>query len=238
MTDPLACNARPRLLDLFCGAGGAAKGYADAGWDVIGVDLNPQPNYPYEFVQEDALAVLRALPRGARIGDERGHSRWDFAAIHASPPCQNKSRMTNCRPGLAETYPDLIGPVRELLIEVGLPWVIENVEGSDLRDPVWLCGFMFGRALYRHRGFETNWPLAQPKHPEHVIPASKAGHWKPGTIMSVAGHVAPVALARAVMEMGWTTREELAEAIPPYYSEHVGRALIEHLRIPSSEAVA
>lgn len=222
---------RPLLLDLFCGAGGATQGYVNAGFDVIGVDLNPQPNYPHPFVQEDALALLRALPRGGRIEvGGREFSRWDFEAVHASPPCQGYSNMSNCRPGLADSYPRLIGPVRDLLDEWGLPWVIENVPlaRSEMREPVTLCGFMFGRELYRHRLFEVGggWTFDQPDHPAHTVPASKAGHWRPGTIMSVAGHVAPVAKAREVMEIDWTTREELAEAIPPYYAEYVGRQLL------------
>ncbi len=109
--------------------------------------------------------------------------------------------------------------------------MIENVPGSPLVDPITLCGHMFGYELYRHRLFESSVPLAAPMHPEHVKPASKAGHWKPGTIMSVSGHVAPVALAREIMGIDWTTREELAEAIPPYYTEHIGRQLIEAIGV-------
>jgi DNA (cytosine-5)-methyltransferase 1 len=184
-------------------------GYHRAGFNVVGVDINPQPRYPFEFHQADALTFLLL--------------HWsEFDAIHASPPCQPDSAMSNCRPGLAERYARLIEPARDLAKATGLPYVIENVVGSTLIEPVMLCGFMFGRGLYRHRLFEANFPLPQPEHLAHTIPASKAGHWRPGTIMSVAGHVAPVAEARRVMEIDWTTRDELAEAIPPYYSEYVG----------------
>lgn len=210
---------RPRLLDLCCGAGLISKGYHEAGFDVFGVDIAPQKHYPYEFRQDDAIEFLRWQWTSGRV--------YQYDAIHASPPCQRHSRMSNCRPGLSSMYDDLIDDLRVMLAGIGLPYVIENVEGSPLRDPVMLCGFMFGRELYRHRLFETNWPLSQPDHPEHTIPASKAGHWVPGTVMSVAGHVAPMWKAREVMECDWTTRDELVEGVPPYYvSEHVGRQLL------------
>ncbi len=198
-----------KLLDLFCGAGGASMGYHHAGFKVVGVDLNPQKNYPFEFHQGDALEFLK----------EHGH---EFDAIHASPPCQRHSAMSNCRPGLAESYPDLVAPTRDLLIANRKPWVIENVPGSPLMDPVTLCGHMFGLELYRHRLFETSFLMLEPEHPEHTVPASKAGHWKPGTIMSVSGHIAPIAKAREVMGIDWTNREELAEAIPPAFTKYVG----------------
>jgi DNA (cytosine-5)-methyltransferase 1 len=204
----------PRLLDLFCGAGGASAGYVMAGYEVVGVDLNPQPNYPFHFLQADALRSLC----------DNGLLR-EFDAIHASPPCQGYSAMSNCRPGVAAKYPRLIEPVRLALEQIGLPYVIENVPGAPLIDPVVLCGQMFGLELYRHRLFESNVPLKAPEHPAHVIPASKAGHWKPGTIMSVAGHAAPIAHARKIMGIDWCSRDELAEAIPPAYTEWIGRQL-------------
>ncbi len=209
--------SRPLLLDLFCGAGGAAMGYHRAGFDIVGIDIAPQPNYPFTFVQGDALELAF-------------HWNWsDVAAVHASPPCPRFSAMTNCRPGVAGTHPDLITPTRYCLQRTGLPWVIENVPGSPLRDPVVLCGQMFGLALYRHRLFESNVPLEQPGHPRHIVPASKAGHWRPGTIISVSGHVAPVAVARDAMGIQWTTRDELSDMIPPAYTEHIGRQLLERI---------
>lgn len=219
--------SKPRLLDLFCGAGGAAMGYHRAGFEVVGVDIKPQPNYPFEFWQSDALDALR---------DE--DFLVDFDAIHASPPCQAYSSMTNCRPGLACAYPDLVGPTRRLLEATGLPYVIENVPNAPMRADVTLCGQMFGLPLYRHRLFESSVLLTQPEHPEHVIPASKAGHWKPGTIMSVSGHVAPIKIAREAMGIDWTNREELAEAIPPAYTEHVGRDLLAAIQHALVEAAA
>ena len=205
---------RPRLLDLFCGAGGAAMGYHLAGFEVVGVDIRPQPRFPFAFHQADALA----FPLDG------------FDAIHASPPCQRFSAMTSCRPGLAGEYPDYVAAVRSALRATGLPYVIENVPGAPLENPVTLCGRMFGLRLYRHRLFESNVPLVAPPHPEHVIPASKAGHWKPGTIMSVAGHFAPVSEGRAAMGITWMNRDEMGEAIPPAYTLWVGAHLMQHIK--------
>jgi DNA (cytosine-5)-methyltransferase 1 len=223
---------RPLLLDLFSGAGGAGAGYHRAGFDVVGVDLSAQPNYPFDFRQDDAMELL---------ADRVWMAQFD--AVHASPPCQRKSRMTNCRPGLAATYPDLVAPVRELLAEWGGPWVIENVEGAGLPGQddlfgahgVMLCGSMFGLALYRHRWFSASFPLRAPGHPRHLIPAARAGHWRPGTIISVEGHCSPIGLAREVMGIDWTTRDELSEAIPPVYTEYLGGFLLERA---ASRAVA
>jgi len=213
MTEPVRDADEVRILDLFCGAGGAAMGYHRAGFTVVGVDINPMPRYPFEFIQADAMS----FPLDG------------FAAIHASPPCQRYSAMSTCRPGLSDEYPDYIGLTRARLQASGVPWVIENVPGSPLRSPVTLCGFMFGLRLYRHRLFETSFQLPAIAHPEHTTPASKAGHWEPGTIISVAGHIAPIAEARAAMGIDWMRREELAEAIPPAYTEWVGAALMAEL---------
>jgi DNA (cytosine-5)-methyltransferase 1 len=208
---------RPKVLDLFCGAGGASMGLWRAGFDVTGIDIVSMPNYPFEFHRADALEYVA----------EHGHK---FDAFWAGPPCQRYSKMSNCRPGLAATYPDLVGPTRDALDVLGLPYVIENVVGSTVRPDVTLCGFMFGRDLYRHRVFESNRMLWEPRHVPHTMPASKAGHWRPGTVMSVSGHFAPVAHARKIMEIDWTNREELAESIPPYYAEFIGRQIIEQTR--------
>jgi DNA (cytosine-5)-methyltransferase 1 len=205
-----------KLLDLYCGAGGAAMGYARAGFDVTGVDLHPMPRYPFTFVQGDALRYLSA------------HAR-SFVAVHASPPCQAYSAMSACRPGLAGRSPDLIGRTRTALNRSRLPYVIENVPGSTVRPDLVLCGQMFGLRLYRHRLFESNTPLPQQQSCEHRIAGSKAGHWQPGQIISVSGHCAPIALAREAMGIDWMRRAELAEAIPPAYTEHIGAALRLHI---------
>ena len=176
--------------------------------------MNPQPDYPFEFCQADALE----FPLGG------------FDAIHASPPCQSYSVMSACRPGLAGTYQDLVATIRERLTGSGLACVIENVPGSPLKNPVTLCGQMFGLPLYRHRLFETNFNVRVPLHPIHMTPASKAGHWKPGTIMSISGHVSPIAEARRAMGIDWMSRDALVEAIPPAYTKFIGEQLRTHLR--------
>lgn len=208
-----------KLLDLFCGAGGAAVGYARAGFEVTGVDIEPQRNYPFPRYTENAFDTLDRIISRPDL--------WNIQAIHASPPCQPYSYMSACRPELVDEYLALIEPVREALIATGLPYVIENVPGAPLIDPVMLCGRMFGRDLYRHRLFELGgFSVEPPEHPPHLIPASKAGHWVPGTVMSVAGHFAPVAHARLIMDIDWMNREEMAEAIPPYFTEYIGLALM------------
>lgn len=196
-----------RILDLFCGAGGAAMGYHRAfpGAEIVGVDINPQPRYPFVFMQADAMT----------------YPLNGFDLIHASPPCQRFSAMTSCRPGLGGEYPDLVAGTRLRL--TGHSYVIENVPGSPLVAPVVLCGSMFGLPLYRHRLFEASFNITAPQHPPHLIPASRAGHWEPGTIISVAGHVSPIAEARRAMGIDWMTRDELSEAIPPAYTEWIGR---------------
>ena len=216
---------QPWMVDAFCSAGGATKGYQRAGFRVLGVDIVDQPNYcGDDFVKADAVEFLR----------DRGHM---FAVAHASPPCQGYSGMTACRPGVGETYPQLIDVTRYELQQIGIPWVIENVAGSGLprqddllgASGVELCGAMFGLPLYRHRLFETSFPVAAPPHPKHLIPASKAGHWEPGTVISVAGNCSPIELAREAMGIDWMTRDELAEAIPPAFTEYLGRLMIAKL---------
>jgi len=203
------------LLDLFCGAGGAAMGYYRAGFDVVGVDINPQSRYPFEFHQGDAMT-------------------WPlegFDAIHASPPCQAYSVASKCRPGLAETYPDLVASVRELLKASGLPYVIENVLGAPMINPTLLCGQMFGLDLFRHRLFESNIELPFMLHGHSKVGSqaggsSYKGGWRPGKIISVAGNCAPIAEARRAMGIDWMDRRGLAEAIPPAYTEWVGAQLL------------
>lgn len=131
---------KPRLLDLFCKAGGAGYGYWQAGFDVVGVDIEPQKRYPFTFIQADALEYL------ARHGGE-------YDAIHASPPCQAFSKMKNPDKAHRKAHPDLVDPVRELLMRTGRPYIIENVPGAPLLSPVTLCGSQFGLKVYRHRVF-------------------------------------------------------------------------------------
>ena len=216
-----------RILDLFCGAGGAAVGYARAGFEVVGVDIYPQPNYPFDFIEADALGLL-LLP-----------SFLDgFDAVHASPPCQAYSDLQR---RTRRTYPDLIGPVRERLEATGLPWVIENVDGAPLRDPVVLCGTMFpGLRVLRHRLFETSFPVAQPRHPArhplvftHDKRKAHYGRLDQATsyVQVTGGGNCTVANKRAAMGIPWMTGRELNEAIPPVYTQYVGAALRESLTL-------
>ena len=206
---------RPRLLDLFSGAGGAAVGYHRAGFEVVGVDIAPQPNYPFEFHQADALD----FPLDG------------FDAIHASPPCQAYSAMSVCRPGLADEYPQLVDLTRARLAGTDAPWVIENVVGADLRNPTMLCGQMFDLPLYRHRLFETSFSMPLVMHPPHGQLGSAAGHWTPGRIISVSGNCSPISLAQEAMGIDWMNRAELVEAIPPAYTEFIGRHLLAQLEV-------
>lgn len=205
---------RPRLLDLYSCAGGAGYGYHLAGFDVVGVDINPQPNYPFEHHVADAVEYLL----------EHGH---EFDAIHASPPCQ---AYTNAQRIQGNTHPDLVAPTRNALEAVGRPWVIENVPGSPLRSPQVLCGAMFGLGTYRHRWFETSWPLLAPFEPPHTAPVAKMGRPpKAGEFMHVVGNFSGVVQARRAMGIDWMTRDELRESIPPAYTAHIGTQLINHL---------
>jgi len=139
-----------RLLDLFCCSGGAGVGYHRAGFDVVGVDIDHQEEYPFEFVQGNALEYVK----------EHGHK---FDVIHASPPCQHFTKYKNCRKDIAERYEDLIQPTRDVLQASGKPYVMENVVGSPLLAPITLCGSMFGLDVRRHRLFESNMELTPPK---------------------------------------------------------------------------
>ncbi len=212
-----------RLLDLFCGAGGAAMGYHRAGFDVVGVDIEPQPNYPFEVHCRDALAVIDDL-------DYFG----DFDVIHASPPCQRYSDLAK-RNGNGADWPDLIAPIRELLEQTGLPWVIENVEGAPLRDPIMLCGTMFpGLRVLRHRLFESSVPLTPPAHGDHPLVFThdkRKAHYgeldqDTSFVQVTGGGNATVANKAAAMDIDWMTGAELNEAIPPAYTQFLGEQLL------------
>lgn len=218
--------SRPILLDLFCGAGGAAMGYHRAGFDVVGVDIKPQPHFPFEFIQADWEEPLGILPG---LWERQGRPY----AIHASPPCQAYSTMTK-KWGRSAEHPDLVEPVREHLEMIGAPFVLENVVGSPLVDPVMLCGTMFGLVgsdwhLRRHRIFEP--------HGFDLWPPASCAH-RPGYAMAVYGHpggsskrdpkarFGSFAEWQRAMGIDWMTAAELAEAIPPVYTEHIGAELI------------
>jgi DNA (cytosine-5)-methyltransferase 1 len=205
----------PKLLDLFCGAGGAAKGYAMAGYEVLGVDKFKQPRYPYEFVQADALE----FPLDG------------FDVIHASPPCQAYSATQSIWDW--RHYPKVIEELRQRLDNRGIPYIIENVAGAPLIDPIMLCGAMFpGLFVYRHHRFETNWQLRQPPHPEHTVRQAKLGRpVKEGEFMQVVGNYSNRPYARKAMGIDWMTRDELTQAVPPPYTEWIGRQLLARTNI-------
>lgn len=233
-TDARELTAAPILLDAFCGAGGAGEGYRRSGFDVIGVDHKRQPNYPFQIFYGDVIEILGA------ILDGRWVERWGLPmpqGIHASPPCQAHSDLRH-RTGLE--YPELVAPVRELLEETGLPWIIENVEGAPLRDPVTLCGTMFpGLRVLRHRLFESNFPLETPAHPTEPHPPvfttdKRKSHYgkldQDISFVSVTGGGnCSIANARSAMGIEWMTKPELNEAIPPAYTEYLGRQLLSHI---------
>jgi DNA (cytosine-5)-methyltransferase 1 len=204
---------KPLLLDLFCCAGGAARGYQQAGFHVVGVDIKPQPRYAGdEFIQGDALEYVA----------EHGH---EFDAIHASPPCQGYSEMTPIK--YRADHPDMIEPTRNLLQAIGKPYVIENVEGAKLalNNPVMLCGSMFGLPLQRHRYFEI-WPEVFALLPpcNHSIPPILIT----GTTTRFGGkYEFPVDVCKVAAGIDWMTRKELDQAIPPAYTEWIGQHLMD-----------
>jgi hypothetical protein len=188
--------SRPRLLDLMCGGGGAAVGYHRAGFEVVGVDIRPQPHFPFEFVQADALT-------------------WPldgFDAIHASPPCQYYANVTRWR-GQQAHHPDLIHAVRVRLVRAGVPWVIENVPEAPVRRDLLLCGSMFGLAVRRHRAFETSWrafSLLPPCRHHLLLPFMHKGERAYADAMGCT----------------WMTKEEARDAIPPAYTTFIGALLL------------
>ena len=214
-----------RLLDLFCGAGGAAMGYSQAGFtEIVGVDINPQPNYPFEFIQDDVLwyAKLGSLPNG-------------FDLIHASPPCQEHVKLAANRWGKkAARWPDLIVPTRALLQRSGVPYVIENVVGAPLLDPLKLTGEMFGLTTSRPRLFELGGWFAMSPPRMRRMAESTAVYGKPdgrrlfdrkdGSQLRAWGSIEE---GRSALGVDWMTEElEIREAIPPAYTKFIGEAFI------------
>lgn len=226
---------KPRLLDLFCGAGGATKGYQEAGFYVVGVDIDPQPHYCGDkFVQMDALDAALEHVGGS-----------DFDAIHASPPCQAYS-ATRYSIGRSD-HPELIERTRDLLQATGLPYVIENVPGAPLIDPLILCGSGLGlpviesragkRQLYRHRLFECSFPVMAPpcSHRYPALGVYGHGPWDRDGNIRRGGYQGTAEERRQAMGIDWMNRDEVSQAIPPVYTEHIGSYLLAHLQ---AEAVA
>lgn len=214
---------RPKLLDLFCGAGGAGMGYHRAGFEVVGVDVKPQPRYPFEFIQVDAMTFPLE----------------GFDAIHASPPCQAYTVANNIH---QKEHPELLGPTLERLRASGLPYVVENVEArrvyEEMRTPTRLCGRNFGLNVKRHRLFETSFPLltspCQKGHPGDWLLVFGHTVLNRGRTVGIAKGGGPVIrrehqgtdAGRAAMGIEWMNRDELSEAIPPAYTEFIGKQLM------------
>lgn len=220
-------KTQPRLLDLFCGAGGAGMGYSRAGFVVVGVDSHPQPHYPFEFHQADAFEYCAA--HGV-----------EFDVIHASPPCQAYSGMRNItlsRFGSTPAHPDLIAATRLALQETGRPWIIENVQNSPLDTHIILCGVSLGLPLLaRHRHFESSLLLfAQPcMHltvPQTIgvygeRPDGRRVSWPQFRLTRIAKGLPE---AQKVMGIDWMDWDEIKLAIPPAYTEYIGRQIIASL---------
>jgi hypothetical protein len=220
---------RPRVLDLFCCAGGAAMGYHRAGFEVDGVDIADRPRYPFPIVRTDALEHLASLVATGEI------ARYDL--VHTSPPCQAGCSLTvgtNASRGWGETHPQLIPELRTLLDATGLPYVIEQPNGkAPVRRDLVLCGESFGLGVLRHRGFELGrWSTTQPPHPRHrgYVRGHRHGIYRDGPYVAAygsGGGKATVPEMQHAMGITWTdVREELTEAIPPAFTEWIGRAFL------------
>ncbi len=213
--------SKPRLLDLFCGAGGAVMGYHRAGFEVVGVDNKPQPHYPFEFHLADALT----------------YPLDGFDAYHASPPCQDSTRATKQWRKEGRVYPQLIAQTRELLKATGKPFIIENVPDAWrlMNNPTILCGSMFNLATYRHRLFETSFimpmvldyghglrqdPMAGPKEKRKQPMLVVVGH---------CGYAGEGKLRKQAMQIDWMSQNELTQAIPPAFTEYIGKYLMKEL---------
>lgn len=248
---------RPLLYDVFAGAGGCSAGYVRAGFRVVGIDNRPQPRYlasgAEDFMQMDAFDFFNAYQRGEFP---------EASAFHCSPPCQGYSRMRHLPWLKDKVYPLLIDQTRRALTATGALWVIENVEDAPLLNGITLCGTMFGLRVYRHRKFESNvLLLAPPHHPHKVVvgsgrmlnerakpnadgsvslpsKGSRINGLRGNTEMrTVAGHFSDVDDAHRAMGVDFQmTRDELAQAIPPAFTCHVGSQLLTALAVPIREA--
>lgn len=208
---------RKKALDLFCGAGGVARGLQEAGYFVVGVDIKPQPNYSGdEFHQFDVFDFCRN--EDARV------TAYSYDLIWASPPCQRYTQMLNHGLTDREKHPDYVAAIRHWLQLASKPYVIENVPHAPLVNPVVLCGEMFGLRVTRHRLFETSFPVEQPPHPKH-----RGTHIRKqgdnGYYFRVYGHETGKASWGEAMGIDWMRSPELAQAVPPAYSKWIAQQL-------------
>ena len=228
------------VLDLFCKAGGAGMGLHDAGFDVVGIDIEPQKNYPFTFLQKDVLSLGKTFLQ-------------EFDFIWASPPCMRYSAMTKrWGDNQVESHPDLVDPVRKMLIDSGVPYCIENVVGAPLISPTMLCGSMFGlqtkhgSQLRRHRLFEASFPIAQPKcnhnkgsvigvygggkHPNRRVPATIGVYGNSGGSSNRDGlQMFSTQDRRDAMGIQWMAGKELSQAIPPAYSKYIAEQFLRSI---------
>lgn len=212
---------RPKIAELYSGAGGAGYGYWLAGFDVTGVDIKPQPNYPFKFIKADALEF-----------DLSG-----FDAVHASPECQGYCYATKRWRNQGKVYPDQLSDIRRILVGSGLPYVIENVPTAPLINPIYLEGTTFGLGVIKRRGFETNFRVSQPRFRKRKKPRLQPRKRntretvKKSAYCQVAGNGADGWSCRLkdwqkAIGIDWMNREEIVKAIPPAYTEYVGRYLV------------
>ncbi len=209
------------ILDLFCGAGGAAEGYRRAGFEVVGVDIELQPDYPGTFIGTDAFDFLRNC------------NILDYSAVHASPPCQRFSAGTKRTPGAKDKHPDLLTPMRAELQKIPIPYVIENVPGAPMRIDLLLCGAMFDLKVIRHRWFEVEgyrFRVPQPLHPPHkgMVRGHNNGLIRDGEYEQVYGSGANADIENWRRAMGIEhtfDKRGLGQAIPPAYTQYIGNAL-------------
>ena len=232
---------QPILLDTFCCAGGSATGYERAGFVVYGIDKKAQPRFPFPFIKIDTLKALDILLSGDKLTFNNGEnlSLDDISVIHASPPCQIHSRMRklNVSQGVAKNYKELIAPVRTKLKATGKIYIIENVEGSPLIDPITLCGSSFGLLVRRHRLFESNVSLWGKPCAHYIEVKDKPNlnrlHKGNSRVVGCYGHGRgkgdTVELWSKAMGIDWMSRHELSQAIPPAYTEWIGSQVIDIL---------
>ena len=237
---------KPKLLDLFCGAGGAAMGYHRAGFEVVGIDIKPQKHYPFEFHQADAMT----------------YPLDGFDVIHASPPCQAYTLMRHMGKNAGEKAPDLVAATRRILQASGQHWVMENVVGSPLINPMMLCGSSFKLGVRRHRLFESQLLLLAPfcRHDPDSWPIAVWGDGRPSRQEARRIHRGPIAVygdhpedsaihganndkpgltrraatlevARQAMDIDWMSWDEITQAIPPAYTEFIGKQLMNYFPV-------
>lgn len=203
-----------KLLDLYCCGGGAGYGYELAGFDVTGIDIEPQPKHRGKFIQADAIEYLN-------------NHFHEYDVIHASPPCQAYSKASMQFRQQGKEYVDLIKATREALIKTNKPYIIENVPGSPLINPITLCGSMFGMKTYRHRLFESNIKLITPHHHPHSNKNAKMGRKpKEDEFIQYVGHFSGVGQVQEMTGLHWLGQHELAQSIPPQYTKFIGEQII------------